>query len=36
MNTGLYNFQALTEFFALNQLTGYFTESHRDFEQIHE
>ena len=36
MNTGLYHFQAFTEFFVLNLLTGYFTEIHGDFEQIHE
>jgi hypothetical protein len=36
MNTGLSNFQTVTEFFALNPLTDYFTESHGDFEQIHE
>jgi hypothetical protein len=36
MNTGFYNFQAATEFFALNPLTAYFTDGHADFEQIHE
>jgi hypothetical protein len=36
MNTELSNFQAVTEFFALNPLTDYFTESHGDFGQIHE
>jgi hypothetical protein len=36
MNTGLYNLQTLIEFFALSTLTGYFTESHGDFERIHE
>ena len=36
MNTGLSNFQAVTDFFALNSLSDYFTESHGDFGQIHE
>jgi hypothetical protein len=36
MNTGFDTFQAVTEFFALNPLTGYFTEGHGDFEQIRE
>jgi hypothetical protein len=36
MNTGLYNFQAVPEFFALNPLTDYFTEGHGHFGQIHE
>jgi hypothetical protein len=36
MNTGLYHFQAFTEFFALNPLTDYFSEIREDFEQIHE